>query len=320
MVRKNGLPRRVYIKHGAFYFVDMAHKWIRLSPVADGMPGMYRALAQLDLTQTTAERMPAVLAKWMKANHKWGTSRRRNVEQVASILSAAFADFAPRDITTPDVAEYLSQYHDRPPSHNMHRGILRQAMSHAALLGLREGFNPVDDVKALPAAFRRRIVLDSEVEAIKKAGSPQLGRAIDLALLTGQRVGDLLALRWQSVTDAGLLVTQSKTQVRLCIEWSPLLRAAVAACASGTDKIGHVIKTSSGGGYTYAGMHSAWERACSAAGVVDLHFHDLRGRAGVDVLEASGLESARQLLGHRTQGMTAHYTGNKSVSKVKPSR
>ena len=108
--------------------------------------------------------------------------------------------------------------------------------------------------------------------------------------------------------------------MRLCIEWSPSLRAAIAECARGTDKIGHIIKSGTGGGYAYSGMHSAWERACEKAGIEDLHFHDLRGRAGVDVVESSGLESARQLLGHRTQGMTAHYTGNKSVSKVKPSR
>ena len=39
-----------------------------------------------------------------------------------------------------------------------------------------------------------------------------------------------------------------------------------------------------------------------------------------EMLEVDGLEAARALLGHRTQGMTAHYTSGKMVAKVRPSR
>jgi integrase len=93
----------------------------------------------------------------------------------------------------------------------------------------------------------------------------------------------------------------------------------VEACSTG-QKIGHLLKTSTGSPYTYAGLRSAWDRCCKRAGVVDLHIHDLRGRAGVDALEGSDLEAARALLGHRTQRMTAHYTHGKHVPKVKPAR
>jgi len=320
----HGLPKRTYAKHGAYFFVDHDRKWHRLCAVSAGIASMYRALAQLHDAHGNDERMPAVIVKWLEASRpEWGSSRKRNVETIAGALSASFCDFKPDEVKTTDCAEYLSHLRDRPPTHNVHRAILRQVLSHAALLGMREGHNPVDDVPTMTTHGRSRIVTDAEIAALKGyacrgKSERALSRFIDLALITGQRIGDVRLLRWQDVTDAGLLVTQGKTGVRLCIEWSPALRAAVAACPG--ERIGYLLKTSTGGGYSYAGIHSMWVRACEAAGIEDLHVHDLRGRAGVDVLETDGLEAARALLGHKTQKMTAHYTSNKSVAKVKPSR
>lgn len=148
---------------------------------------------------------------------------------------------------------------------------------------------------------------------------------IDLAMLTGQRIGDLIKLRWQDVTDKGLLFDQGKGQGRtkLLIEWTPALRAAIAACSRGdSDDIGHVLKTQSGRGYRYAGIRSAWVRACERAEIEDLNIHDLRGRAGVDaLLEADeDIRQAQKLLGHKSEAMTRHYTEGKYHKRVKPAR
>lgn len=329
MTRSNGLPRRVYIKHSAYYFVDLARKWHRLCAVRDGMPAMYRALADLQERAERCVRMPAVISAWLESRRPaWSASQRRNMERVAAELMERLTEFAPAQVTTPVCAELLRSYQDRPRTHNIYRNVLSQVLAHAALMGLREGHNPVDNVRGLSTPGRRRIVTDDEIEAIKAAavqtrqhaGGLALVKMIDLALITGQRIGDLISMRWQDVTADGLMIEQSKTGARMCIAWTPALRQAVDACADGTERIGHLLKTRTGGPYTYAGMRSAWDRACRAAGVTDLHIHDLRGRAGVDVLKAGGLESARALLGHQTQRMTAHYTGGKHVPTVKPAR
>ena len=103
------------------------------------------------------------------------------------------------------------------------------------------------------------------------------------------------------------------------IEWSPALRAAVAACERG-DKIGHVLRTQSGRGFRYAGIRSSWVRACERAGIEDMNIHDLRGRAGMDARDANGLESAKDLLGHKSIKMTEQYVDGKAPRKAKPSR
>lgn len=329
MVRKNGLPRRVYLHHGAYYYVDLLRKWHRLSTEKDGMPAMYRALAQLQDAQT-GDRIPVVISGWLTTKRpSWSVSQKRNIERVASEISAAFSEFRPGDVTTPDCAEYLGTLADRPRTHNIHRDVLRQVLAYAAVRGLREGHNPVDNISGLSTPGRRRIVTDAEIEAIRASavtghqgteGGRGLLQMLDLALITGQRIGDLINLRWQDVTEAGLMIEQGKTGARLVIEWTPALRAAVDACADGTTRIGRLLKTRTGGPYTYAGMRSAWVRVCKRAGIEDLNIHDLRGRAGVDALMAGDLESARALLGHQTQRMTAHYTRGKHIPKVRPAR
>lgn len=331
MVRKNGLPRRVYIKHGAYYFVGTDRKWRRLSSTRDGLPAMYRALASLqEANSIVGEMMPAMISAWLE--HKrasWSVKQAKDMERMADVISRRFVEFRPADVTTRDCDEFLSEYAGKPRTHNIYRNMLRQILAWTAIKGLRADANPIANIKGKSTPGRRRIVSDAEVAAIRKvamAGTRKdsAGRALvqmmDLALITGQRIGDLLKLRWQDVSDAGIYIEQGKTRARLLIEWSPALRAVVASCATGTNKIGHLLKTSTGSQYTYAGMRSAWDRACKAAKVEDLHIHDLRGRAGVDALQAGGLESARELLGHSTQKMTSHYTADKHVPRVRPAR
>jgi integrase len=196
-------------------------------------------------------------------------------------------------------------------------------LAFSAVEGLREGFNPIDNVPTKATPGRKRGVTDQEIHAIRAQAlsQPRNGKAlaqmIDLALLTGQRIGDLIRLRWQDVSAEGIRVQQGKTGERLLIEWSPKLRAAIAACERG-DRIGHVLQKETGGGYRYAGVRSAWLRACERAGVTGLKIHDLRGRAGMDKRDATGLESAKNLLGHRSIKTTEHYVDGKAERKVKP--
>lgn len=327
MIRKaSGLPPRVYPKHGAYYFVTLERKWIRLCRISDGAQALYAALAEHLKADNERDGMPAVIGRWVDSKDtEWSDKTRKDQERLAKVMAEAFADFAPAQITTPVAAAYLKNFAATPRTYNMHRTMLRQVLAFAALEGLREGFNPVDNVPTKTLVGRKRLVTDAEIRALKAAALLQarngeaLVQMIDLALLTGQRIGDLIKMRWQDVTDAGVLVEQGKTGERLLIQWSPALKAAIDACARG-DRIGHVLKTQSGTGYRYAGIRSAWVRACERAGIEDLHIHDLRGRAGMDAREGDGLEAARDLLGHKSIRMTEHYVDGKAPRKARPAR
>lgn len=337
MSPRRTLPPRVYLKHGAYYYVTAPdRRWLRLSAERDGLPAMLRALAALhEAHSARGERMPAVVSRWLAGKMDgWSAASQRNGVRIAEEISRAFREFAPAEVTTPVCSQYLGRYADRPRTHNQHRNALRQILAFAAVEGLREGHNPVDNICGLSTPGRHRIVTDADLQRLRAAADTATRGdtsaraailALDLALITGQRIGDLLGLRWQDVTEAGLQVQQGKSRrsaapVRMLIEWTPALIEAINACVIGTDRVGYLIKTRTGGRYTYAGIRSAWVRLCAKAGVTDLHIHDLRGRAGADLEQAAGREAARALLGHRTQRTTAHYVEGKRIPKVRPAR
>jgi len=335
MIRKNsGLPPRVYLKHGAYYLVTLQNKWVRLCGEKEGLPAMYRALAAFTDADATKDKMPAVISRWYDSKveaEEWTSEKNmEDQKRIADKMADEFEEIRPSHVTTPMCVSYLKPYIKQARTYNLHRTMLRQVLSFAALEGLRSGSNPVDDVPRRKTEGRHRVVTDAEVKALKEAAlkSSRNGRAmvrmIDLAMTTGQRIGDIIKLRWQDVTDEGLLFTQGKGKgkVKLLIEWSPTLRAIIADCAAGGDKIGHVLKSERGTGYRYAGVRSGWDRLCARAGVEDLNIHDMRGRAGVDVILETGgdIRKAQGLLGHASEAMTRHYTEGKYHKRVKPAR
>lgn len=328
MTRKGGLPPRVYLKHGAYYFVTLPeHRWVRLCGHREGLPAVWRAYAAAAEREERRDTMPAVIMRWVESKKvKWSEGVQVDQERIASQMADAFGEYRPADVKTKDAHEYLQRYRATARTHNLHRTMLRGVLSLAAIEGLREGHNPVDDIEPMTLQKRVRTVTDAEVSALKAAAlagryGAGLVQMIDLAMLTGQRIGDLIGMRWQDVSADGIRFQQEKTAALLLVEWSPALRLAIDACAEGRERIGHVLKTETGKPYRYSGIRSAWVRACERAGIEDLNIHDLRGRAGVDALGADqDIRAAQRLLGHAGEAMTRHYVDGKYLKRAKPAR
>lgn len=327
MTKANGLPRRVYLKHGRYWYVAADNKWHGLTREKDGLPAMYRALARLTDAEANSERMPAVITRWTEAKREagdWSDGTASDMERVAAELARRLVQYRPDQVTTPVCAKLLKKYLGKPRTYNLYRSALRQVLAQAAVEGLREGHNPLDNIAQRRVAPRTRIVTAAEVDAMAKAlmqaarGGPAHVRMLGLCLKTGQRIGDVLKFRAQDCTDDGILVTQDKTKAALLIEWDDELRALVDACFEGRDRIGHLLVQSTGGAYTYAGVRSAWVRAMERAGIEDLHIHDLRGEAGARLTDMLGPYAAQVLLGHSSITMTEHYVRGKTRRRATP--
>jgi integrase len=97
-----------------------------------------------------------------------------------------------------------------------------------------------------------------------------------LALWTGQRQGDLLRLPWSAYDGTHIRLRQSKKGARVVIPVGAPLKAALDVAAKHSPII---LVNSRRKPWTSGGFRASWRKACAAAGIAGLTFHDLRGTA-----------------------------------------
>jgi integrase len=179
--------------------------------------------------------------------------------------------------------------------------------------------NPVRGMDFGERSGKRRQVTLDEVEAVKALSGERMAVAIDLAVSTGQRRGDLLTLRREQLTDQGIVFRQSKTGAGVLIEWSDDLRAIVDRAKRLAPQIpgDYLIRTRRGKPYSTAGFSAIWQRVMAKhvkAGGVRFSFHDLRS---VSADGAATAEEAQARLGHTSVATTRrHYL--RGVTRAKP--
>jgi integrase len=154
--------------------------------------------------------------------------------------------------------------------------VLARVLSWALDRGLVTA-NPCEKAGRLYRGSRIDKVWNSDDEAAFLATAPtHLQLALLLALWTGQRQGDLLRLPWSSYDGNRIRLRQNKTKARVVVPVGAPLKEALDR-ASRLSTI--ILVTSEGKPWTEDGFRSSWRKACAAAGVVGLTFHDLRGTA-----------------------------------------
>jgi len=196
--------------------------------------------------------------------------------------------------------------------------------------------NVLRDVERPKSKPRDRLILDEEFETCKAQAPKRVGVAMQLALLTGQRQGDIIRFKWSDVregliddftqpgskrTITELHVYQSKTGKRIAIEVTEDLEAVLDQCwqlkGGGHAGSEYVLPTRTGAPYTSEGFRACWQRTINRycrSGGNRFHFHDLRALAAT---KCRTLEEAQQLLGHTSSAMTRRVY-RRGIERVRP--
>lgn len=173
--------------------------------------------------------------------------------------------------------------------------------------------NPARGIERAREEPRDRILQPSELATLGAALDeladryPQVVAAIRMAAVTGLRISEVLAIRWEDVNpEAGVLVIPtSKTGRRT----QPLSSAALDVVA-GQPRINRFVFTSGhrDAGCSYEHTREVFLKAARAAGLADVRLHDLR-RTVMTSAAASGIgvHVLRDLLGHKTTQMADRY-------------
>ena len=142
-------------------------------------------------------------------------------------LDAVFGGMDIRQITTMDVASYLGEMAKagKAQMSRAMRSLLRDVFMEAVAAGWATS-NPVEVTKAARVKIKRqRLTLDIWRATYAEAKQAWLKRAMELAVLTGQRREDIAGMLFKDEHDGFLHVVQSKTGARLRISTGLRLEA-----------------------------------------------------------------------------------------------
>lgn len=252
-------------------------------------------------------RSPEWMALSDGTKREWTRHRGRIV--------AAWGELEVRGISPKHVLALRDTWSDTPATANNMLRCLSSMLGWSVPREWRDD-NPCREVKPLKAGdgyapWPWNVIEAAERELIGK-GRPDLWWAIALALYTGQRLGDCLAMRWSAI-DRGLIsLTQQKTGKALVIP----VHSRLASVLEAIPRQAVTILTSSEG-RPWQGFQASWRKhrpeLVEKQGLV---FHGLRKSAVVMLLEAGATEAETAAVTGQSLVMVAHYAKQVSQQKL----
>lgn len=313
------LPPRMHLKAGTYWYVTSTapRKWIKLGP---DLPRARLKWAVIENGGDEGDNplFCSLMDAWAASPAFEGLAPTSRAIYTSSIkrLRTFFAGARVRDIRPQHIALWLDKHPSRHQA-NIGRAVISNVMAVACRRGLVER-NPAKEIPPLRVRGRDRYITDAEFFAIRSAACEVVRCAIDLSYLTGARISDVLKMKLADVQAEGLYIAQQKTGKRQRFELSPGLADAIA-CAKALPRPVrglHLICDGSGKPYKHPAFYSMWLQACAAAGVEDVHFHDLRAKAATDA-KRLGMDY-QAILGHTTQAMSDKYVRTRETETVMP--
>lgn len=307
------LPRWMHEKHGAFYIVRK-NKWIFLSRNKHDALVEYARVTEKKSTGEMERLVDRVLEDMKKDvaastyEHYSGCGRR---------VVEAFENFAPDQVKPLHIAQFLDDNKATPSMANLLRSFLKGMFTRAVRWGVVEA-NPVRDIKPFKTGKRSRYITADEFQAIRSKASPTMQSLMDIAYITGQRIGDILGIRYADITNAGIFIEQDKTHARVLIAMTADLATAIKQARELHQSVKGLtlFHRPNGARLSETTMYGHWVRACKAADVKDAHFHDIRAASATDA-KAQGIDS-RALLGHTTESSHNRYLRSKEIPTAQP--
>lgn len=316
------LPKYVTIRHGAYWYQPPKTKAVRIAAEGDDK-ALYRYLAEAAPVLGPLLTLGDCFDRYLKEivpgmRERTQKDYRRHVGRLREVFGAEL----PQNVKPKDIGRFLDV-----PKGKIHRNKLVGILSsiYVKIIGrwFVEGVsvNPCIGVERHKAHHRTRYITDEEFELVRTAMPPRVQLAMDLALLTGQRQADLLALEWKDVYFDGVFFQQGKTGKKLMVQMSPALREVFGRAKLMVPQVPRhfVIRTKLGERYTSEGFRAIWQRRMrklQREGKLPIRFtfHDIRAKT---VSDSASLEDAMERAGHTSMAMTRGVY-DRGVRPVKP--
>lgn len=308
MKKDRDLPAGMYRKHGAFWLARR-NKWTRLgADLSEALQSYARHV------RAATGTLPGLLDRFLlRQKPVVAANTFASYASAAKRLQTALAEFSPENLKPHHIAELLDHWRDHPEQANQARTVLKGTLA----IAVREGMidrNPVAEVPPLKTEGRKRYITDAEFWKIAEAGEPVLRAVMRLQFLTGQRIGDVLAIRHADIGPDGITFRQQKTDKPLIVSAPGLDEAIAEAKAVRKVRGFYLFLNGHGRRLTCRVYYGMFVEAAKKAGIGDARPNDLRAKSATDA-EEQGLDPTR-LLGHDKAETTKTYLRNRKAKVV----
>jgi integrase len=303
---------RVYYYFAKHRSTDRAAGRVRLpdNPASPEFWAAYAELMQLPAPPPQRTDLVQDLAKAWQASPEWAEMSVRTRQEWARLVKVivdGWGDLPVANIRPQHVLAFRDQFAATPAKANNLMRVMRSMLAWSVPRGWRPDV-PFDGVKLLSGGDGYAPWPWDVIEAAKAELRPDLWWAVALALYSGQRLSDVLAMRWNAINASGLLaVKQGKTGKHLLI---PIHRDLQAVLDAIPRKALTILTNAEGRpwGADGNGFQTTWQKhkptAVQERGLV---FHGLRKSAVVTLLEAGCTDAEVAAITGQSRAMVEHY-------------
>lgn len=313
------LPPRLHFKAGSYYYVTFQggkRQWLNLGK---DRPEALRRWAELEGQDAPVltKRFDLIAARYQRDEFpRLAPRTQHDYERAIRNLSAVFGAMPIDTIKPPHLAEYLARRgQSSTVQANREIAVFSTIYNRAREWGYTTATNPCEGVRRHRERPRERYVTDTEYKAVWDKADQPTQDAMDLALLTGQREGDVLKMRDTDIQGGVLYVRQNKTRAALRILVTGQLAEVITRIQTRGGRKGPLlVQTEDGQPLTEDALRKRFSKARKAANV-DFQYRDLRAKAATD---RGDLAKAQKLLGHKNRSMTEDYVRARQGEMVEP--
>jgi integrase len=245
------------------------------------------AAAEQSIRQRNAGTLSALIRDFenTKQWRRLAESTKKEYKRVLTFWDAEYGSCPYRALEDKAFRTDVIKWHDRfsetkPREADNRVTILARVLSWGAKDGpLR--VNVLDGFERAYASDRSDIIwLPEQIEAFMAAASPEMQFAMALALHTGQRQADILRFAWSQYDGKSITLRQGKA--RRLGRAAPIIRIPCTSALKATLDLAQrrqavMLTTKTGLPFKKRYFADQWEATCKAAGIENLHFHDIRG-------------------------------------------
>lgn len=259
--------------------------------------------------------------EWFRAYVKTNNRASVQKEKFTTLrihLVPSFGHLPLKDITNKLIEEYkLAKLESglSPKTINNHISILRTCLSYAVEWGELEKLPRVKQLKCKPMVIN--FLNEDECQQVLTGKNELLMRdMVLLALRTGMRIGELIALTWQDIDFENKLINIQRSIVdgKIGVPKSNRIRFIpltneMTSLFKNRPKFGpYVFHNNSGKPLTDHQVYGGLKRLCKETGVREFGWHALRHTFASQLVSKNvSLHTVQKLMGHSTITMTEHY-------------